>query len=35
MIITFKPYNIIKQIYYKYSKNNKKKIEREEEIEYI
>ncbi len=34
MIITFKPYNIIKQIYYKYSKNNKK-IEREEEIEYI
>lgn len=24
MIITFKPYNIIKQIYYKYSKNNKK-----------
>ena len=34
MIITFKSYNVIIQIYYKYSKNNKKKIEREEEIEY-
>ncbi len=35
MIITFKSYNVIIKIYYKYSKNNKKKIEREEEIEYI
>lgn len=26
MIITFKPYNVIIQIYYKYSKNNKKKL---------